>query len=138
MVVAVLPPDGRAACQIEMPMTALNFADYIAGDSLVIDVTVRDADAAPVDLTGATLQWGVALVTRGVLGAAIVTKTTAGGIDVVSAASGTLTITLDAGDITEAGTYHHELEVTLASGLSYTPLSGSIRARAALFPSAPA
>lgn len=138
MIVAVIPPNGQAIGRIGVPMTALNFSDYVAGDSLVIDVTVRDSTAAPVDLTGATLRWGVAPIVRGVMGAAAVTKVIADGIEIVSAAAGTLTITLDAGDIPDAGTYHHELEVTLESGLSYSVLCGRITAQQALFPSPPA
>lgn len=114
-------------------MTAYNIADYVAGDSLVIELTVRDARGAAVDLTGATIRWGMAPVAVRQVGDPVVTKTVGAGIEVTDAPKGKCRITLGAGDVADPGEYRHEAEITLANGQSYTVLSGTIMARRAIY-----
>lgn len=109
-----------------------NIPDYTAGDTLVIQFTIKSSGGAATDLTRATFRYSVAPFERGRIGTALFTKEIGDGIEVVSASGGVVRVTVDEGDIPAAGTYWHELECVLGSGASYTAASGRIAAAAAL------
>lgn len=117
-----------------MTLFVHNITDYVAGDSLVLEYTIRAKGGGIPDLTGATFKYGVAPVARRVRGSTLFTKTLGSGIAVTDLASATVRVTVNKGDIPDAGEYYHELEVTLANSESYTPMGGQIMAAQALFP----
>lgn len=106
--------------------------DYIAGDTLTMNYTLNNPDGSAMDLTAATIKWGAALVTNGKFASASVEKTVGDGITVTNAVAGQISVDVDAGDITAAGLYYHELEVVVA-GQSLTMCKGTLHADAALY-----
>jgi hypothetical protein len=107
-------------------MTATNqtVRNYQAGDDVRLEVTVTDEDGSAVDLSGATVVWGLAR--RPTADAALVEKSTdTGGITITDAASGEFAIEVEATD-TEGleGTFYHEAELTDSGGSVSTVLTG--------------
>jgi hypothetical protein len=90
---------------------------FSEGETWVIDATFLDADGEALDLTGATVEWVVALRPGQ---AAIVTATTGNGLISVDAdpTTGLATITVPYASHSAATPkgYQHEARVTLASG----------------------
>lgn len=88
----------------------LSLVTYIVGDTLTLTFTVVDAAGEPIDLTDATLRWGVAKrVSVSHVGPVLVSKTPV----VASPATGVAVVTLDAGDLLEVGDLAHELKMTI-------------------------
>lgn len=104
-----------------------------AGDTLVIDFTIVDnATGAPINLSTATLRWGIR--PRLYPGSAVLSKSSPreSGIEVMGAAFNVARVTVPKGQL-PAGKWTHELEVTLASGQSITPAGGDLDADPAVF-----
>ena len=102
--------------------TAENFEMW-SGEDKVIRVTVKDSAGAALPLTGMSVSWKLA---RARSAAALVTKTTADGIALVSGGSGgQFDITLMPADTDAlAGTFLHEAEITDTAGKKSTVFSG--------------
>jgi len=100
-----------------------------SGDTLVLEVTVKNASATAVDLTAATFAWAMSKKSASAVapqGAALLTKALASGITLIDAATGRIDITLDPADTESlAGTYYHELQMT-DTGVVSTVLYGSV------------
>lgn len=98
-----------------------------AGDTLPITVTVTadgTASGTPVDLTGATVTFDVAL---GFGGVPIISKSVGDGIALTTPASGVCTVTLDPADTDELyGLYVYWIKAVLddADATALTPLTG--------------
>lgn len=111
--------------------TTINISDYYAGDTLVMEFTVRDPRGRPVDLTGASARWGVSpLINARTIGAAALTLTSDEAEIVLS--SNVATVTLESGSFTDVGDFVHELEITLASGASLTVARGAFKSLPAI------
>jgi hypothetical protein len=110
----------------------------ICGNDVVVPVQLYSGDSGStvLDITGATLTYVVKK--QGTEGySALITKViAAGGIAVVSAALGTITITFADTDTLPAmgdrlvGNYHHELMVTDSGGLKSTVFKGTLKIEA--------
>jgi hypothetical protein len=90
----------------------------VAGDTKTIVFNVKDSGGAALDLTGATIRWGLcAYAASGAIAeAALLTKSVGSGITVTDAAGGVCQVALSAANTTAtprmSGRYYHELEVT--------------------------
>lgn len=97
--------------------------EMFAGDSKVIEVTVKDQDGDVVNITTALVRWQAA---RSENATALIEKTSdpADGISIVDGAAGRFDVTLDPEDTEDLrGTLYYEAEVLDASKPS-TVLSG--------------
>lgn len=90
--------------------------------------TVEDADAAVVDITGATATWVLKYSASGVL---ILRKTVGNGIALTAPTSGQLTVSVSETETQhlQPAAYYHELHVTLGS-ITRKAAFGSIVVRA--------
>lgn len=106
-----------------MTTTAQNFEIY-QGDDLALEVTVKNADGTPKDLTGATIRW--ALHTTNKAAVPKLSKAISTGIAVTDAAGGVFTVTIARADTAalKAGVYYHEAEITDAASKRATVLTG--------------
>ncbi len=99
--------------------------DYVvrSGDAAVLQATTKDNDGAVVDITGATIKFGVYAK---VDDAEQFVKTVGSGIVIVSGPAGTFEVTLDAPDTAAlAGLYNYEAEMILST-LPRTVMVGTI------------
>lgn len=119
-------------------MTTATIDDYVAGDSAMYEFHVRDENG-PLDLTGAlTAKWSIAagklspVGAPSLIGDKIYQRTLGAGVSIIDAVGGKLRVSVGHGDFTGVGNFVHELEVTLASGDSYTAAQGVFRSRPAV------
>lgn len=115
-----------------MATTGQNFAMW-AGDDIELDAAILDDNGAPLNLTGATLRWGLAaLATPGL---ALVRKDSiAGGIAITNAAGGLATVAIGGADTeTLNGRYLHQLQVTDGSGETATLAVGLVTINPSMF-----
>ncbi|HMN10729.1 MAG TPA: BppU family phage baseplate upper protein [Bellilinea sp.] len=98
-----------------------NFEMY-SGDTHHLDITVKNSNGMPVDLTGASITW--ALYDQA--GTIQVTKTSESGISLTDPANGVFRVTLSPIDTdTLAGKYRHEAEITDVLGQVGTVTRGT-------------
>jgi hypothetical protein len=106
-------------------------ADYnmFRGDTLVFDGVAEESGGDPQDLTGCTL-WMTAKNQKSDLDAdAVIAVESGSGIEVVSAAAGTFTVTIAAtltADLTKRSLLHYDVQLKDATGQIYTVDSGTI------------
>lgn len=103
------------------------------GNDVAIDVSILDAVGEALDITGASLEWGMA--PRAADDATLRKSTEGGGgeIDVTDPAGGLLTVYLDPADTAELhGEYRHELRMTDAVGKVTTLLTGTLTIRTSI------
>lgn len=113
-----------------MAITKQNVKTY-AGDDVIINVSITDETAAPLDITGATFAYVIAGDEGGT---AIVTKTVGAGIVVTSALTGLVSIHVSHTDTSGLlGAYWHQIVMTDTGGNLSTITTGEIvfRSRAA-------
>ena len=92
-----------------------------SGDSKTLTIAIRDEAGDPVDVSTATSIIYAIVKTDGTR---VATKTLGAGVTV---ATSTVTVTLVPADTAGlAGTYGHELEITLLSGAGSTALHGEM------------
>ncbi|MEQ8823826.1 MAG: hypothetical protein RIC14_05585 [Filomicrobium sp.] len=103
-----------------------------AGDSVDIDYALTNSDGSSMDLTGASAKWGIS--PDGTASSATLTKTVGDGISITDAASGALTVSIDAGEI-PAGHHWYELEVVLSDASSHTMARGYLHATSTIYAS---
>ncbi len=98
--------------------------DMFAGDTKTLEVTVRDAAGAVVDISGATaIRWKLA---RTVNAAPKVEKAMGTGVTIVDGPAGRFDVPiLNADTETLSGEFYHEAEVILSDGTIGTVLSGT-------------
>jgi len=103
-----------------------------SGDDRVLEFTINNqTDAAPENITGATMTFAISKPSAGSstpapAGAALVTKTVGAGIVLVTPASGRANVTLAPADTAALkGTYYYELQVVLG-GVTSTVAFGSV------------
>lgn len=110
-----------------------NFTMY-AGDTRRIEVTVVEG-SLPVDLTGATIRWGLSSDATN-SGSVTVLKNIGSGIDLLDGPGGRYLITLSPADTAASvpGKYYHESEVVEADGTVSTVLIGFITIKDVLLP----
>jgi hypothetical protein len=98
------------------------------GDTRRLVVTLLDDDGAAVDITGYSFAYAAALVDTE---NPDLSKSSDDGIAITTAASGVLTVTLDAADTSTLcpGSYYHEIEATDGSGNVSTVLTGRLKLR---------
>lgn len=101
-------------------MTPINIFDYVASDTLVLDVAVVDKKTGrSMSLVGASVTWTLRPVRIGWVGDAVVTLENSGvspGIVFIDAAKGRLRVTLAKDVLTIPGNYTNALEIELSSG----------------------
>lgn len=110
-------------------MTPMPILDYIAGDTLIFDVIVKDGNRYPADLTGATMTWSIMQADTPVY-----TATSAGGspgIVFTNAIGGKARVTVPEGAFTTVGEFTSRTKVWLASGELQTVGSGRFVSSAA-------
>src|SRR5215218_5068013 len=101
--------------------------EIYAGDTKRVRIDVVDDAGDPLDLTTADLTWVLAPWAGG---SSILTKTDVDGIAISVPAGGSvssrMTVTIDAGDVTDPGDYYHAARVEI-SGVVDTVRAGTVR-----------
>lgn len=115
-----------------MTVTDQDFTMY-AGDSRTLTIAVVDGDGAAVDLTGATIEWGLWSETDPAT--LLISKSTSSGIAILTQSGDTLgkcRVTLSPANTSALqGDYRHEAEVTDGAGNISTTTTG----KATIYPS---
>ena len=102
-------------------MSDLDFK-VVAGTDFSMNFTALDADGVAINISGYTIAW---YLKREVGEAAVLSKTTASGITITTAASGMFTVAVADTDTTLfTGQYYHEVQLTSPTG-TITVLSDS-------------
>ena len=108
-----------------MALGTQNDVSMHSGDSLTLEITVNDASGSAVNVSSATASWALskkATDSTAPRGAALVTKSAT----IIDGPTGRVDVVLDPADTDAlAGTYYHELQVTVDGNVS-TVLYGSI------------
>jgi hypothetical protein len=106
-----------------MTINNQNFEMY-SGDSKIINVIVTNTDGSSLDLTGATIKWGVIKNSS-----RIIYKDTTSGIAInIPMTLGRFTITLNPSDTANiSGIFAHEAEITDSVGDVSTVFTGVIK-----------
>ena len=106
-----------------MPLSQ-NFSMSL-GDTFALPLIVQNADGTAFDLTGCTIEFGVAKLYDSVLQ---FQKSTGAGILITSAVGGLATITINPADTTAlaAGQYSYDIVVKRANGATFTMTIGTI------------
>lgn len=89
--------------------------EFFTGEDKTVRFTVAQADdVTPQDITGWTLSWMVKRKPTDVDASAVITKTTASGIQLTTPEQGICTVSVTDDDTTtlKAGLYYHELKRT--------------------------
>jgi hypothetical protein len=111
-----------------------DFWSYVTGDSLLFQYVITDDAGDPLDLTGATLRWGLAAVENGLPGTVVVEKVLDDGISILGAAeNGEIEVVVDPGEIATPGVYWHELEVLTQYGAKVTVSHGILNAEPVIY-----
>lgn len=99
---------------------ASDFSMY-SGDSRVLTITIRDEEAVAVDVSTATaIVFGIFRAD----GTQLLSKTLGAGVSVVTS---TVTVTLSPADTAGlSGTFGHELQITMPTGVVATALRGEV------------
>lgn len=114
-----------SAAQFARGFTMITNFQMVAGDSKSLVVTVKDGAGLAVNITGATIKWRAA---RSFGKSAIISKSTASGIQITDGANGQFTVTLDPADTNSLlGVYYHEAEVTSTNNEISTVISGTMK-----------
>jgi hypothetical protein len=115
--------------------------DFYSGDSMLIDVTINDAEGNALDLTGCDLEWmlndpdGLNVLTY-----SIRDGTTTGNITIVNNATGQIQITVPASEAAgfTPGYWHDQLRVWVTDpgfeDVLATQMIGTVKIRPALSP----
>jgi hypothetical protein len=94
-----------------------------AGDSAILQITVKNPDLSVMDLTGASLKWSSQqlddVTTR-------IDLTAGNGLAIVDAVNGRVDVNIPKATMIVAGPHRHELEVIDAGGESQTVLQGIV------------
>lgn len=102
-----------------------------AGNDVSIELTLYDAAGDALDLTGATLEWGMATL-RATEATLLKTSADAAEIEITDAEGGLATVYLDAVDTAVlGGTYRHEVRMVGTSGAT-TLLTGAVTIKASI------
>ena len=114
-------------------MSQLGITTLYQGDTAKLAFAVQAANGSAQSLTGATVRWGYAdpdaPATR------LLEKTSGdAGISVIDESGGLIQVNIDAGELEDAGSYIQELDVTYASGETYTYAQGPFVIKAAVYP----
>lgn len=108
-----------------MTVTDQDFSMY-AGDSRTLTIAVVDGDGAAVNLTGASIEWG--LWSDADATTLLISKSTSSGITILTQSGDTLgkfRVTLAPADTSGLqGDYRHEAEVTDGAGNISTTTTG--------------
>jgi hypothetical protein len=108
-------------------------ATVYGGDDARLELTLLDRDGTPLDLTGATLTWGMA-PRRSSDAALTKTSEDASEIEITDAVAGRAIVKLladDTDDLSET-VYLHELKITDATGKTETLLTGTLTVRSSI------
>lgn len=114
-------------------MTVFQTTTCYQGDTLSLDFLLLDEGGAPEDLSNMTLRW--AMSSRDEISVPILEKSESSGIVIVGPTEGRCRVTISAGDLSEAGTYLHEIEGTNESGATYTYGQGLLIVKPTIYPS---
>ncbi len=109
-------------------MSATSFPptfDFVlpAGDSITLQLTIKDSADAVVDLTGFTAKWSAQ---KFHVSSTKISKTIGSGITVIDATAGRLNVVIAQGDISRVGLWFHDLELIDDAAQSQTALNGKI------------
>ena len=94
-----------------------------AGDSITLNLTIKDSAGDVVDLTGFTAKWSAQKFYHS---ATKITKTVGSGITIIDATAGRLNVVIAQGEITRVGLWFHDLELIDDAAQSQTVLNGKI------------
>jgi hypothetical protein len=115
-------------------MTTTNLATTYAGDTYQVDFLLKTSTGAPQDLSGATVRFGLAR--PGCLSSPVYTAVSGGSdLTITDETGGAITLTVPKGTLKRSGRHVYELEVTFATGESFTYAQGSLLVKDALYPS---
>ena len=98
-----------------------------AGDTVVLNVSAKEADGSVLDLTGLSIMWAMG---RSNNSTALLSKSVGHGVTIVNAQNGEFRVTLAQNETaTLNGSYYHEIRVAdgdtssviLAGSLEFTP-----------------
>jgi hypothetical protein len=115
-------------------MSQLPITTIYQGDTARLDFEAQEPDGSVRDLTDCEIRW--AYSDPADLGTPLLEKTQEDGITILEAAAGRCAVTIDAGELDTPGTYVHELELTLPSGLTYTYAQGPLIIKPTVYPTA--
>jgi hypothetical protein len=98
-----------------------------SGDTKIVGVTITNKDKTTTDLTGATIRWALKRSVHSIADEAV-KDTISGGVLITEPSKGKCQVSIDPVDTADLspGYYYHEMEVTSASGVVSTVLSGTI------------
>jgi hypothetical protein len=99
-------------------------ADFImfAGDTKILEVTVKDTAGAAVDITGTVIRWQLAKSVRALV--PLIEKSVGDGLEIVDGPTGRFDVTVDPDNTLELkGNYYHEAEVD-DGGIISTVMTG--------------
>lgn len=98
--------------------------ELFAGDTKVLDITVKDDEGAVVDITDATIRWQLA---RSVNAPAVLQKAVGSGITISDGPNGLFEVALANADTeTLKGAFYHEAEVILPDSTIATVVTGAV------------
>lgn len=129
--VARLDPQPREMVA-RAPMSRIDLGTFYQGDTVQLNFVVQDEDGNAVDLTNATVKWGLAATSA--IATPVLTKTSDDDITITDAEAGECSVLIDQGDLDDDGAFYHELEVTLAGGESYTYAQGNVLILPTVYP----
>jgi len=113
-------------------MTAIVNSEFSVGETWSMDVTCHDSAGNILNLTGASIKWGLALQ-----GDVKLDLSLDNGITLVNAAGGECLITVTPEMQSAAGIalgfYQHQLRVTLADGSVSDQFTGTLKAKPSIF-----
>lgn len=96
-----------------------------SGDSLRLNITAKDSDGSPLDLTGGQVRFGLGKSPTG--SAEVVKSSSEGSVAITDAAVGEFVVEIEPADSADlSGMYHFEVEVTEAGGVVSTVLVGQL------------
>lgn len=98
-----------------------------AGDTVVLNVSAKEADGSVLDLTGLSIMWAIGRPNNST---ALLSKSVGHGVEIVNAQNGEFRVTLTKDETaTLNGSYYHEIRVVdgdtssviLTGSLEFTP-----------------
>jgi hypothetical protein len=107
--------------------TAFDINDYVAGDTLRLDLTVLhpNGDVFP-SLDTCQIEWSLGRPTSLGICEPFLIKTLGAGVTLINAATGEVAVNVESGEIPQTGAFIHTLTIITADGQRYTEMRGTI------------
>lgn len=116
-------------------MSVLQDLEFHLGENWIVDFEVNDGDDANIDITGATLEWRLALD-----GGTVMTRTVGNGLTITAGPTGLCTLSVTpshqiSGAVQSRTSYQWEFRVTTALGTVSVQALGALYVRPSLLAS---